>query len=242
MHQYLVDISPISSLTNLVHLNINGKGMECDLNPLASLENLRQLAIWGDDGDGEVQGDHLEVISQLTNLTHLNLSGNSQIGDLSPLSRLTNLELLDLHWDTAMDITPISNLFKLKTLKLGNEYEYSAINDLSPLANLTEMKDLDLGANGISDISPLSRMMNLKELELYGNNIEEIEPLTKFPQLEYLGLDGNPIFGHPYYDYSSPDLLLIREMRTRPNPVRIDLQGTQLSVYTNAYPEDEDYS
>jgi internalin A len=175
-------------------------------------------------------------------LTHLNLNDNSQIADFSPVSKLTDLEELCLGVNGAWDITPLSNLLKLKKLVLiGDYYPESTIGDLSsPLSNLKELEYLDLRNNLISDLSFLSRLMNLKYLDLGFNDIEDIEPLTKFPKLGKLGLAGNPIFDE-FDSFDDPEhtMLLLREMRTRPNPVAIELGDTEWEIYTEEYPDDE---
>ena len=65
-------------------------------------------------------------ISKMTELRVLDL-GNNKLGDLSPLSGLTNLEKLSLYGNYISDITPLAGLDSLCELNLGENY----IRDIS---------------------------------------------------------------------------------------------------------------
>ena len=79
------------------------------------------------------------------------LINSNSTSDLSPLSGLTDLTLLDL--------------------------ERNAITDISPLEDLTHLLILNLGENLVSDIPILSGLTNLVRLWLWDNLISDISTL-----------------------------------------------------------------
>jgi len=74
---------------------------------------------------------------------------------------------LSLPSDGITDATPVTKLVNLNHLDLSG----NAITDVTPLAELTALTFLDLSDNNISDVSALSGLNNLTTLYLLGNNI-----------------------------------------------------------------------
>ena len=130
----------------------------------------------------------ISPLSKLTNLTYLNL-GDNKITDVSPLSKLTNLTNLRLGSNHITNISPLSNLSNLTSLNL----KYNKITDIKPLRSLTNLTYLNLYKNQIEDISPLSGLTNLIELYLEKNKINDIQSLSNLTILTHLYLDDNRI-------------------------------------------------
>ncbi len=118
------------------------------------------------------------------------LVNNNDISDLSPLSRLTNLEYLSLTSNNISDLSPLSRLTNLTGLHLGGN---NSISDISSLSGLTNLISLNLWDNSISNISALSRLTNLTLLGLSNNSISDLSPLSRLTNLEYLSLTSNNI-------------------------------------------------
>ena len=126
----IVDISPLSRLTNIQRLGL-GKNRIADVSPLSGLETLNYL---------DLSGNELTDISPLSSLkalSELNLMQNN-ITDLSPLSELSNLRTLDLSFNEITDLTPLSGLISLVELYLDR----NQIADYSPLYTMTGLKQL----------------------------------------------------------------------------------------------------
>ena len=111
--------------------------------PQAELTKLTNL-IGGKDVTSDLR---LPAITDLTGLEHatqlrtINLWGQNVI-DLTPLSQLTQLTRLDLSWiEIIRDITPLSQLTQLSKLNLFR----NRIIDIAPLAQLTQLTKLNLG-------------------------------------------------------------------------------------------------
>ncbi len=142
---------------------------------------------------GYVNSNHISdfsLLSGLTNLTRLDLGGNS-ISDLSALSGaisgLPNLERLILDTNSISDVSAISGFTRLRVLLLYN----NNISDLSPLSGLTNLEQLYLENNSISDVSSLSGLPNLEWLGLSANNISDVSSLSGLPNLIRLFLHNN---------------------------------------------------
>jgi hypothetical protein len=93
-------------------------------------------------------------------------------------------------WITDVDIedlTPLTKLTELERLTLIN----NRLRDISPLAKLTRLKCLELSVNDIEDISPLVQLTDLTYLGVHRNPIAEskrpldfsaIQRLNRFPE------------------------------------------------------------
>lgn len=122
----LIDISPLSNITQLQNLNL------CDCYSLVNISPL----------------------SNITELHTLNLCGCFLLQDISPLSSLTHLCTLDLSWCKSLkDISPLSNIPKLHTLNLCR---CSGLTDLSLLSSIYTLHTLELDEDQLQNVPPLS--------------------------------------------------------------------------------------
>ena len=182
----IFDISPLSDLTNLTMLNLEINGIS-DLTPLEGLINLTSLDI------GVNPIVDLAPLSSLTNLKTLTLCGflsNTTFG-LQPLEALTSLENLMIRSRqlTCSDITSIGGLENLVSLDLS----YNQIRDLTPLRSLTNLEALSVDSNQINDVSPLTSLINLDIFSIGNNQVNDISALANFQGDSFLWLQGNPI-------------------------------------------------
>ena len=183
-----------AELTQLRELRVNNAGIEnllgleyaCNLEVLVLNTHLmtNQEGQWVRNTVSD-----LTPLSGLTSLKILELSRN-QVQDISPLAGLLKLEELDLSDNKIRDISALHSLQHLKQLKLG---ENRQINDISALSGLNNLEELDLGGNTIRDLSGFKDLPRLKHLRLYFNNIRDIAPLGEIKSLQELYLNGNMI-------------------------------------------------
>ena len=127
----IVDITPLSGLTNLTELWLGGNQIT-DIAPLSGLTNLTELSLgrWGWDN----QIIDITPLSGLINLTDLWIEGN-QVVDLTPLSALTSLTELGLANNQITDITALINNPGLSSgdsvsIILGNQIPETQIEEL----------------------------------------------------------------------------------------------------------------
>ena len=149
---YVVDLSPLATLTSLRNLNVGGNQV-ANLRPLVNLTNLTGLSLWNN------QVTDVSSLRALTSLTYLNLADN-RIIDLSPLANLRSLEVLDLFDNEVENVVPLTGLENLKELILTD----NRVGDLGPLTGLTELRILLLKGNPTKDFTPLSEL-NLTDLK-----------------------------------------------------------------------------
>ena len=127
---YITDLSPLSTLTSLINLNLGGNQI-ADVSPLGSLTTLVYLNLANN------RVSDLSPLANLISLKTLDLFAN-EVKSVVPLSALKNLKQLILTSNRIEDVNPLSGLTNLRTLWIkGNP-----IRDLSPLAglNLTDLK------------------------------------------------------------------------------------------------------
>jgi internalin A len=130
---------------------------------------------------------------RLSEVHALNLGGNTELDDLTPLAGLGALQALDLSGCNALtDIAPLAELRGLRSLDLSG---CNALKDLAPLAGLTGLQSLNL--RRVSrwfpplDLSPIQKMRNLQSLDLSDwEHLDDLSFLQGLPALRSLNLGG----------------------------------------------------
>jgi Leucine-rich repeat (LRR) protein len=179
-----LDLSPISKLTNLTSFSLTVYNTNVDISPIFKLTNLTSLYLYIYTGFN----NDLSLISKLTKLEILDLQ--IFIKDLSPISKLPNLTCLKVH-DISGDLNQISSFTNLSclTIRLNT-------SDLSPLSDLINLKHLGLIDNE-ADLSPISKLPNLTSLTLgnfYSKEfIPDLSPISELTKLTSLVLDFHKI-------------------------------------------------
>jgi hypothetical protein len=137
-------------------------------------EEFDDLCINGDAGADTADGaaSALRDIAKLKNLKKL-CFGNMDIGDISALSGLTELEYLVICNCPVEDISVLANLPGLEHLELRNCTE---IDDLSPLDSCSKLSELALPGCRAVDFSVLSELGDLRFLALQGVELDLFLP------------------------------------------------------------------
>ncbi|KAJ8681646.1 hypothetical protein QAD02_017438 [Eretmocerus hayati] len=151
---------------------------------------------------------HIELIEEhafehMTELVHLDISYNKLTRISSgTFGRSPSLSFLDISDTPLVDVSFISELQNLTTLRMNSMYDSRAIKSLFSLSsvptkiqilslwanqisfipsefldNLQDLREIDLGYNRISSLSPGSWQRNLKAINLHHNNVSKIEDL-----------------------------------------------------------------
>ncbi|WP_270606150.1 leucine-rich repeat domain-containing protein [Bacillus mobilis] len=111
------------------------------------------------------------------------------INSLEGLQHMVNLERFVIFESNVKDISPISNLKKLKSLNIDR----SQVENIEPIAQLEKLQFLYLRDNKIKNLKPLSQLKKVKELDVIGNEVTDIKPLFTMPSLEKLYIANNKI-------------------------------------------------
>ncbi len=186
------DISALSSLTNLKHLDIsfpcadNFDAQLIDLIPIKSLKNLETLDVYG---IGYMDSSVLKSLTKLERLSLVVFSKKAVKFDLNSISSLTELkELLLDHFDIG-NLKPLSGMPQLRDLCISS----CKIKDINQLSKLNNLKRLSLSSLQLTDISALAGMKHLQSLSLRDNKIQDITPLAGLSSLESLYIDSSSI-------------------------------------------------
>eukprot|EP01025_Chloroclados_australasicus_P000469 TRINITY_DN10245_c0_g2_i1.p1 TRINITY_DN10245_c0_g2~~TRINITY_DN10245_c0_g2_i1.p1 ORF type:complete len:966 (-),score=116.26 TRINITY_DN10245_c0_g2_i1:3631-6528(-) len=154
---------------------------------LAALTNLRQLHLNGlDTAEMDLDYDNMTQLSQLTGITHLELSALGNVrGSLATflpkLPRLVSLSISLVHPESWHGLLPTT----LTTLWLSHDQH---LHDLTPFQNLVELKHLSVTCCTLvhdSALSKLSTLTNLEKLQVVETRVTG-RAFQNFPALPYL--------------------------------------------------------
>ncbi len=194
----------IEHLPNLRRLNLGGNRIS-DLRPLTMLSRLAALDL-RDNYISDLEAVHLGSLGELRELSELRLRNNrdsahpeepdnfERISDITPIGRLSALEILDLRNNHVEELSPLGELEALRYLDLrGNRLTEDAVQFLGSLRRLEHLNVRD---NDLRNISSLSSLEQLEYLNLHSNSrIESIVPLSALSGLKALIARKVPIGG-----------------------------------------------
>ena len=100
-----------------------------------------------------------------------NLKVNHFIQDAEPISRLTNIEFLDMSDSKIDDLSPLYGLHNLKSLNVKN----TVVSDLSALYNLKNLKELNIENTDVKSLKSLYDLSNLSIIYADGSKINRDE-------------------------------------------------------------------
>ena len=136
------------------------------------------------------QLEDLEVLSNLTRLEKLDLSGSrfpsSSLSVLTSIPTLQDLVLADCGLSTVADLAGVRGLTRLD---LGN----NTIRNLEPLSEMTTLKELDLQHNAVTVLDALVPLSNLERLNVAYNSLTTLAPLADCRKLTWLEAGSNAI-------------------------------------------------
>jgi len=131
---------------------------------------------------------NLEPLSQLSDLQSLNLA-NSNITDLSALRNLTGLVDLNLSNTKVQDISPLKYSDNLVSLNINN----TPVTEISVLERMTKLERLEMRRTAVTDFTPLANATLLKVLDVKDTRIISLAPVTTLTSLTELNVSGTII-------------------------------------------------
>jgi internalin A len=167
-----------TGLTNLDRLTWVW-GPLSNLDFVVNFPRLRTLTIYGD------QFQSIAPVLSLTQLEYLQLDWNSAVTNLQLVAGLTNLTYLGVAGDGVTDARLFTNLTRLEGLGLYD----NSIHDISPLLPLTSLTSLSIGWNGVTNPALLAQMPQMRYLALNGNSLTNVPFLAGLTNLIDLSLD-----------------------------------------------------
>ena len=110
-----------------------------------------------------------ESLAAIASITELDLSGNTDIFNLEPVSRLLNLQSLTITNTNVRELDPLARMVKLQQLDISN----TPVSSLAPLEKSTNLQRLDLSSTPVSNLLPLYELNNLKYINCEQTGISE---------------------------------------------------------------------
>ena len=190
------DITGISYCTNITQLVISGdenvKLGKAITDKLVLIQDLRDLDL------RHVKCDDYSFMGNWSSLLDLDLS-YCDIKKLPNLSKCTKLEEVSII--ACSSLVDISALSQLKNIKVIDLKHCSALSDISPLTGMSKLTSLNLeqvpitDANKATYMKTISSLTNMEELYMYFCNIsdEHTSMFNNFTKIKVLGLGNNDI-------------------------------------------------
>jgi len=191
-----LDLSPISNLTSLKTLWVQGQPLEpkglsalknlvlleeldlgavplADLDPLEDLVELQNLQIYS------CELNDISAVSRMTKLQILNLNNNAEVSDLSPLAELPHLEDLKAERTKVSDVSALRNLTRITHLTLTN----TQVSQAEPLAGLQNLTQLELSSTKIEDLTFLASLSKLNKLSMNDTIVRDLSAMSELTEL-----------------------------------------------------------
>jgi|GEM_PF-4502410 len=149
---------------------------------------LPPLLPWPPGDDDFSKLTEISGLSRLKKLRILNLSRNrlTSLGDLSGLTQLTELNLSD---NQLADLGDLGGLTQLTKVNLAG----NRLTDIGDLSGLTQLTELILAGNQLSDIGDLGGLTRLVELAVNNNRLAGLGDLGGLTQLARLSVSNNQL-------------------------------------------------
>lgn len=128
-------------------------------------------------------------ISDFIWLQRLDIHNNEMLSDLSPLSKLTTLQEINLSSTQVSDLSPLIDLEYLKHLNISS----TQIKDLKQLSRLSNLEYLDISHTKVDDLSQLSKLVYLRKLFLNNSQVHTLSEIASLVKLQYIDISGNKI-------------------------------------------------
>ncbi len=241
-----IDASSVQSIANLKkleYLSLSGNNV-VDLDFLQELVylthlelancNIRQAKeiITKDASTGETVTELIDNLSYLNDkkeLVILDLSGNTELNDISSLSTLTKLGVFYMNNVELKSATAVRSMTKLQYLSMQN----SKLTDFSFLSTLNQLEFLNLAGHSFDafDFRNLKNYDNLVGLFLDSATNTEGININSFVNKQNL----------KYISISNIDIGTIDDLPDMDNIVYLGLRNTNISDFNGSYSETDGY-
>lgn len=157
------------------------------------------------------QDAYYKGLTQIMGLKKLDLSGDVTISDLSPISKLSALQEVNLSGTPVSDLMPLRNLNNLQTLNISNTnvasleplhycthirqlvLKGSNVADLSLLVNFPELEDLDISNTKVKSLDPVKDLVMIDDLRLANTMVADLAPVAALVRMEILNISSTPV-------------------------------------------------
>ena len=174
----IYDLEGIQYFSNINCLNIQGHLLE-NIPNLSDLNNLSQLNIYYSPNL-----TNLGELSGLSNLTYLSI-GETGLTVIPDLSGLSSLEYLDFRYNDSLTVIPnLSGLTNLTSLS----YDHNNLTSIPAFSGLNNLEELYIHEDLLTSIPDFSGLTNLKYFQIYCSSLTNLPELSGLNNLEWLGI------------------------------------------------------
>ena len=188
------DLISLAEMTDLKILDLRENSIISDLTPLSGLTSLEELYLPCPSAIQDVS-----PLAGLTELKQLSMNGNwnntppvCEVNDFSPLSNLVHLSRLEMVVTNLSDLSFLSGLTELTTLRLMGSV---AAEDLTAIKNLTDLQELEVHSGGLKSMAGIEGLTHLRSLRVINSTeslyLEDLSCLANLTNLQTLRFDAN---------------------------------------------------
>ncbi|MEI6900389.1 MAG: leucine-rich repeat domain-containing protein, partial [Bacteroidota bacterium] len=140
----------------------------------------------------DISGNHdisdLTPLNKLSSLTSVNIS-NTNAEDITPLRNLNNLELLDCSGTLVKTLTPLKYATNIKVLKLAK----TPLEDFSIISSFSSLEILEVSQTSLTTLDLVKDLSNLEDLRFSSTKISDLKPLSGLTNIELLYFNNTPV-------------------------------------------------
>ena len=130
-----------------------------------------------------------EQLQALVDLTTVTINDNSFIQNLNPLHLFVRLEELNVSKTAVNDISPITTLSNIRVLNLPN----NPISELVTIDQLTKLEELNIENTSVEDLELVETLARIRILNIAGTKIKSLKPIRDLQNLEKLFINNTDI-------------------------------------------------
>lgn len=203
------DLSVINSLGNLQYLNCDNSTVNVSEGKKFSKQHPNTLVIFNTNhlkgwwsklsADWKkvfVRYAHFsgepsaEILHKIAKLEVIDISGDKNIKDLSPLHELYLIKELYVSDTRINNISAVSPMKSLEKLACDN----TPIADFNSVSSLSNLKMLDISGTLVEEIDFLANLKSLEDLRMSGNSyIKSVKPLSSSKNLKHLDISNTSV-------------------------------------------------
>ncbi len=177
------DYSFLAEMSHMKYLNLSGCGVSSSaMKYIGGCKELETLNLCN------CGLSNVSALSTLTELKVLNLDDNS-INDLAGLSTCSSLEELHICRNAVTSLVPLSSLGSLKILDVS----LNSLETIAPITKCTSLSDLNVSDNKLTDLKDIGSLKNLTSLNASKNAIESVAGIENCKKLEVFDLSNNKL-------------------------------------------------
>lgn len=151
-----------------------------DLTGLSDLSRLESLYIQGN------MLENLDTMGSMPSLRHISIAGSKTLTSLSGIGGARGL--VEVQANKTPELGDISAVSQLEEIEIFAAM-MADIEDIAALSSLDRLKEVVVNYNSISDLSPLGDKEHLEHLQAYSNPIANLEGIEFNTSLKLFGVD-----------------------------------------------------